>query len=361
MKKFNTGKKITVTTLFYIAAIAGTLALVNACNKSKTSPVTNTAVTQQSSKTAIRVNTNKNEPLTTVVNVADVYQAADGKRTKVTFLQLEELFYVSDPDMLATFREAKNMNKSLEITYDPWAASILRVKYAAIQGAGKANDVLTGGQSFSVNSRTMSADVIDGMPGAAIINTATPGLTNVVPDMATAQLMFDFITHQACSSSGPIAIDQCISFQYCEDGCYARAHKMCWIINNKYHYDTHKIFSFALGGDDLCVQAQKWGGCCINWWYHVAPIVNVKTPQGVKSFVFDPAMFDQPVLLSVWLHAQENPACASGGNAHVTKINLQPTASYAPADGTGSTFYTDPTYSGTNSTMAGYSALISCP
>ncbi len=196
----------------------------------------------------------------------------------------------------------------------------------------------------------------------SVLNTSTPGLTNVIPDFATAQLMFDYIVKQCCALPSPYGIDHCISFQYCQDGCYARAHKMCWIINNRYHYATHKIFSFANSGSDrLSVKCLKWRGCCVTWWYHVAPLVNVKTPTGVKAYVFDAAMFDQPVLLATWLHAQENPSCVTGTSvARVSMINIQPTASYSPAGYSGLTFNTDPTYSSTNSTLISYAPLHTC-
>ena len=59
----------------------------------------------------------------------------------------------------------------------------------------------------------------------------------------------------------------------------------------------------------------------------------------------DPAMFDQPVLLYTWLHAQENPACEGSEIPQVTSYNLQPTSSYAPNDT--SSFVTDPYFADT--------------
>ena len=135
---------------------------------------------------------------------------------------------------------------------------------------------------------------------------------------------------------------------------------MCWILNNRYNYATHKVFSFAnVTPHRLSVKAQKWCGQCITWWYHVAPLVTINTPTGPKAFVFDPAMFDQPVLLSTWLHWQSNPVCS--GNAHVDMINIQPTSSYAPSGSTGYLFSTDPTFSSTNSTLISYAPNHTCP
>jgi hypothetical protein len=363
MKKFTLVKNKTINAFFYILLAAGMGGLVNSCSKSSDTPVAKlNATTVQAVKPAAAVQ--QSNSFIQTVTVANIRKGDDGS-AKVTFCPLEEIFTVQDAAILASLQDAFSGNRAIQITFDPWQAAVLQVKDVNPSANTGSRLAGTTGTSFKINLATMTNEAVDNVPASAVINTTTTGLTNVVPDMATAQLMFDYITHQSCSLGGPFGIDQCISFQYCQDGCYARAHKMCWIINNKYHYETHKIFSFANAGkDELCVQAQKWGGCCVNWWYHVAPLVNVKTPSGTKAYVFDAAMFDQPVLLSVWLHAQENPACippASGDVPHVSMINIQPTSSYWPHDGTGLTFDTDPTYSSTNSTMATYSPRKTCP
>jgi len=361
MKKFTSGKRIGVTAIAYIFVIAGVLALADACKKGK--PATEPA--RQGTVQATKAATSQSQPLTQVVSIANIRQSGDGRASKIMFNQLEEVFTVTDASMLSVLQGAFAAHKSMQITFDPWQASILKIdNLTAAQGAVSSGQRLAGGGSaYEIDLSKMSNDVVNSLPASAVLNATTDSLANVIPDMATAQLMFDYITHQACALPGPYGIDQCISFQYCEDGCYARAHKMCWVINNKFHYGTHKIFSFANAGtDELCVKAEKWGGCCVNWWYHVAPIVNIKTPSGTKAYVFDPAMFDQPVLLATWLHAQENPACVpSGDKPHVTMINIQPTASYWPADGSGYTFGTDPLYTSTNSTMVSYAPLKTCP
>jgi hypothetical protein len=238
---------------------------------------------------------------------------------------------------------------------------VLNVEAPGLAQAGTSRQVVKGvGPAILVDLSNPDAEKLDNSERLGIMNP-TGTLVNVVPDMATAQLMFNYITQQCCATPSPYEIDYCIPFQYAHDGCYARAHKMCYILNKKYGYDTHKIYSFANAGSDvLCVQAQKWGGCCVNWWYHVAPLVNIRTPSGVKAFVFDPAMFDQPILLSVWLHAQENPACA-WGTPNVSMINIQPTEMYCPADYSGYLFATDSDFSSTNATLVSYSTYTTCP
>ena len=191
---------------------------------------------------------------------------------------------------------------------------------------------------------------------------------NIVPSYAKAKEIFDFCAAQSCNLPGPYAIPQCIPFQYVIDGCYARAHAMRRIIEDDYGYCCEKVFSFANQNmDTLAVNASKWGGCCVTWWYHVAPLVRVRVTirlgafrlQFVIALVIDPGMFDKPVLLSSWLAAQENLGCSP--NAHVSMYSIQSGSAYTPANYQGTAFTTDPSYTDTNATLAAYAALITCP
>jgi hypothetical protein len=187
----------------------------------------------------------------------------------------------------------------------------------------------------------------------------------IVPSYAKAKEIFDFCAQLSCHLPGPYAVTPCIPFQYVIDGCYARAHQMRRVITTRYGYCCEKVFSFATAGNDtLAVQANKWGGCCVQWWYHVAPLIRVRLQIKVipKKFsltlamVIDPGMFDKPVLLSTWLAAQENTNCIP--HAHVTSYSIQPGSAYTPSLGSG--FTTDPNYTQTESTLLAYSALTTC-
>jgi hypothetical protein len=366
MSKFTFRRSMRLTAIAYVVTIAGILSLANSCNKSKPCDAADHAGNQtittsgkNASHQPVSQTTKQGSFQTSVVRVVNVRELQDGSSAEVMLAPLAELFTVSDATMIATFKDARAANKMVVVTVDPWRAVVLQVSLAKDAPVNTLPNKTQAGEGRSFDLTRTPTDV-DNPSAIGALNTTTGSLVNVIPDMATAQLMFDYITHQCCAVPGPYTIDYCISFQYCEDGCYARAHKMCWILNNKYNYATHKIFSFANAGSDrLSVRAEKWGGCCITWWYHVAPLVNIKTPAGVKAYVFDPAMFDQPVLLSEWLHAQANPVCS--GTAHVSMINIQPTASYSPASYSGYSFDTDPTYSSTNSTLVSYSTLHTCP
>jgi Glutaminase len=192
--------------------------------------------------------------------------------------------------------------------------------------------------------------------------------TKVIPNYKAAKDIFDFCAAQSCHLPGPYAISQCIPFQYVRDGCYARAHKMRQIITDQYGYCCEKVFSFAIPYPNrLALKAAKWGGCCVTWWYHVAPLVRVRIKIKLLSFnfefvlamVIDPGMFDKPVLLSTWLSAQEDSTCWNP--AKVTKYSIQPGSAYWPADGTGTTFATDPNYTSTHSYLTQYKNLTTCP
>ena len=186
-----------------------------------------------------------------------------------------------------------------------------------------------------------------------------------VPNYKKARQIFDFCAGLSCHLPGPPAVTPCIPFQYVIDGCYARAHQMRRIITERYGYCCEKVFSFATADPDtLAVKADKWGGCCVEWWYHVAPLVRVRLkikglPKKVSivlAMVIDPGMFDKPVLLSTWLAVQENTTC--NADAHVTSYSIQPGSAYAPSFGGG--FVTDQNYVDTEATMIGYSGLTTC-
>lgn len=181
--------------------------------------------------------------------------------------------------------------------------------------------------------------------------------TKIVPSYKKAKEIFDYCAQQSCHLPGPTTETPCIPFQYVRDGCYARAHKMRKIITEKYGYCCEKVFSFATDNDDdLAVQANKWGGCCVTWWYHVAPLLRVRIKilsfNFTLAMVIDPGMFDKPVLLSSWLVAQENAACSA--NAHVSSYSIQPGSAYTPG------FTTDPNYTHTNQTLIDYQNLTTC-
>ena len=191
--------------------------------------------------------------------------------------------------------------------------------------------------------------------------------TRIIPNYAKAKEIFDFCAQLSCHLPGPYAVTPCIPFQYVWDGCYARAHQMRRIITTRYRYCCEKVFSYApYKHDELAVQANKWGGCCVTWWYHVAPLVRVRLkfrlaglPRGfsiVLAMVIDPGMFDKPVLLSTWLSAQDNKSCSP--LAKVSAYSIQPGSAYTP--GWNAPYGTDPNYTQTEAILLAYQSLTTC-
>jgi Glutaminase len=177
-----------------------------------------------------------------------------------------------------------------------------------------------------------------------------------VPNLATAQTIFDYCKQQSCKLA-PTQEQPCIPFQYVRDGCFARAHKMKQIIEKKYGYCTEKVFSF---GDYLHVQAA--GGCCVSWWYHVAPLIRVQMSPGIQiCYVIDPGMFSAPVTLFTWLYAQENKTCDN--SAHLLTYSIQPSSAYTPVGyPPGNTYSTDNSYTDTYEKLVYYNGFgITCP
>lgn len=185
----------------------------------------------------------------------------------------------------------------------------------------------------------------------------------VVPDYAKAKEIFDYCATQSCHLPGPTQVTPCIPFQFVQDGCYARAHKMRWIIEQYFGYCSEKVFSFAtIDNHRLNVKANKWGGCCVEWWYHVTPLIRVKSTRGLKpvtlAYVIDPGMFDKPVLLSTWLAAQKTTSC--NPNSMVDTYSIQSSTAYTPSYPNGTPYATDPNYTQTNSMLINYASATTC-
>jgi hypothetical protein len=193
--------------------------------------------------------------------------------------------------------------------------------------------------------------------------------TKLVPGYSKAKDVFDYCAALSCHLPTPAAVPPCIPFQYVVDGCYARAHQMRRLIAKKWGYCVEKVFSFANQNNDrLSVRADKWGGCCVSWWYHVAPLLRVRFDFSLPGhapipltvlMVIDPGMFDRPVFLSTWLAAQENKSCSA--SAHVSSYSIQAGSAYTPANYAGTAFNTDPNYTSTEATLNNYRNLTTCP
>jgi len=167
------------------------------------------------------------------------------------------------------------------------------------------------------------------------------------PSAATGQAIFDQLAATSCA---PLTVPPpCIPFRYPDDGCWARAHEMCRLMINRGRA-PRKVWIFQSPGHVLHVNTKNNPSCFVEWWYHVAPTLCVRTgkwwwPFTTTRMVMDPSMFSTPVPVATWHAAQHDPAASL--------VHTGP-EQYGPNGGT------DPAYSQTNIDLATYrTALLS--
>jgi hypothetical protein len=98
-----------------------------------------------------------------------------------------------------------------------------------------------------------------------------------------------------------------VPYHYPVDGCYARAHMMATVMTQA-GISSQRVFATStVPGQPLTVaspfSADQPGGATptTRWFYHVAPLVMVRTATGVAETVIDPSTQSGPVALDVWL------------------------------------------------------------
>lgn len=309
---------------------------------------------------------------TGILTVAAVRTRRGGRATEVLFNERQQIFTLptgarARSQVVPRLREAARKNLPVRAVLDPRRGAVRTVAVASEREIARFERTRT---YLERPDRTVRIDV-------SAIDPTTFNIVDrylkfptfrlcarTIPNYKKAKQIFDFCAQQSCHLPGPPTVTPCIPFQYVRDGCYARAHKMRKIITERYKYCCEKVFSFAnQNADELAVRADKWGGCCVTWWYHVAPLVRVRFKIGpvkfVLALVIDPSMFDKPVLLSTWLMAQENAACSASAN--VSMYSIQPGSAYTPANYSGTAFTTDPSYTATDATLIAYKNLTTCP
>jgi hypothetical protein len=353
------------------------LLLFTACNdgdqkdKDKDKPKDNTE------KPADDKTAKKPEMDSSILTIAEVRNTPDGNGTEVFFNERAEVYviakgsanYKTNSDMVngAIGRNTPEANTVVKLFANRGSNSISNIVMAT-EAEAKSYNTVNKMEKSLVKPVAIDVSKIDTAKFSRVENLKIFGpvfklCNSLVPDYATLVKMFDYCAGQGCNKPGPYIIPNCIPFQYVRDGCYARAHKMRQMIQQKYGYCCEKVFSFANSGNaTLAVKADKWGGCCVNWWYHVVPLFRVNVKFGAFSYqvcyVLDPGMFNQPVTLATWLQAQKNTTCSA--NANVSMYSIQPGSAYWPTNFAGTTFGTDPNYVQTEQTLIAYKNLKTC-
>ncbi len=165
------------------------------------------------------------------------------------------------------------------------------------------------------------------------------------PSAAKAQEIFDHLGGTTCP---PLTVPApCIPFLYPDDGCWGRAHEMCRLMLAMGR-SPRKVWIFESPGNTLHVDTKNNPYCFVEWWYHVAPTLCVRSwrlwwPLATTRMVMDPSMFTTPVPVATWHAAQNDPAASL--------VHSGP-EQFGPNGGT------DPTYSSTNTVLATYRTAL---
>jgi len=348
------------------------LAACNNNNKDKNTPVK--PAEEKERRDTIKPAQTEN----TLLTIAMMNEDRDGKKVEFRFYEREAIYTLDKSnktytDNVGMLNEAIKANVPVRFNLDASTLALTNITkatdeeiraYNTGEGINSPKMRIQGAAPVSIDVTKIDTAVFN----RADFQVRFPVFklcTNVVPDYATLVNIFNYCASQGCNipPPPPYTITNCIPFQYVRDGCYARAHKMRQMISKKFGYCVEKVFSFAEGyPNKLAVKANMWGGCCVEWWYHVVPLLrlNVKV-RGINlqiCYVIDPGMFTTPVTLSTWLQAQKNTTC--NPNANVTSYSIQPGSAYWPL-GSSASFGTDPNYVNTEQTLINYKTWITCP
>ncbi len=95
-----------------------------------------------------------------------------------------------------------------------------------------------------------------------------------------------------------------LSLRFPADGCYARTHLMVRRLLGQ-GLTPSKVWAFAASATDLLwTETPDHPEGRVQWGYHVAPVLVVREPDGeMRGRVFDPLLFDRPVLVEEWRSA----------------------------------------------------------
>lgn len=99
-----------------------------------------------------------------------------------------------------------------------------------------------------------------------------------------------------------------VPFHFPPDGCYARAQMMVERLN-ELGYASRKVFAVSTTPVRLRVRTDYAGNVppseqprpSQKWWFHVAPIIRVRTSSGtIVDRVMDPSMANEPISIDHW-------------------------------------------------------------
>jgi hypothetical protein len=119
--------------------------------------------------------------------------------------------------------------------------------------------------------------------------------------------LFNMMNADTCTPCA--ATSPCIPFKYPRDGCWIRAHLMCYKLISEGE-TPEKIWISGSGALSLIAASSNVPDCGVRWNWHVAPTLMV-TPEGGGAdvkMVIDPSLCTEPVTVDFWKGLQSDPA-----------------------------------------------------
>jgi hypothetical protein len=138
--------------------------------------------------------------------------------------------------------------------------------------------------------------------GAESLPTTDPVEKLKPVSMQTATAFFDIVRQQPH-----------IPFQYAADGCWARAHEMCRLIERYLDGDPAEVVGKVWLHGNLAVRSPNLVNCVVSWSYHVAPIL--RGSDG-NLIVLDPSLKNVPITLEEWRTLQNDPHVVATFSSH---------------------------------------------
>jgi hypothetical protein len=120
-------------------------------------------------------------------------------------------------------------------------------------------------------------------------------LLTPMPPAAASQFVRQMDTVGSCGMPGSNA--NCVPFRYPDGGCFARAHRMCELLE----HDGIVAGKIWIYGDALAAQTADHPDCSVSWTWHVAVVV--KSAETGRPLVLDPALFDAAVEVSTFVNS----------------------------------------------------------
>jgi hypothetical protein len=159
-----------------------------------------------------------------------------------------------------------------------------------------------------VTSTHNDFEIIDVRPLPSSFGTEEPPAPPApqVPDPSVewdrALELFNMMKAQSCVPCS--AVDPCIPFRYPYDGCWIRAHLMCYLMRGEGE-TPEKIWIDHSSGHSLLALSSNVPECQVVWGWHVAPTLMVKQASGPDiKMVIDPSLCDKPVTFEEWKSLQ---------------------------------------------------------